>query len=96
METLHQINELLFIGSKRPDDPTENTTEITDYEDFVRLRRNQTSLNPAFIVLDHFNQMTNSNYSKERGKTKTTLDLHPRAVSEDYSPEDLMLVGWIT
>jgi uncharacterized phage protein (TIGR02220 family) len=51
------------------------------------LRRNQTD--PAFIVLDHFNQMTNSNWKSGRPKRRWVIR---GRLSEDYSPEDLMLV----
>lgn len=83
-----------LIGSKRPDDPTENTTESTTEitgKDSCPVAPQPDEPDPAFIVLDHFNQMTNSNYGKG-GKTKTTLGYIRGRLSEDYSPEDLMLV----
>lgn len=82
-----------LIGSKRPDDPTENTTEITteNKTPSCPVAPQPDEPDPAFIVLDHFNQMTNSNYGKA-GKTKTTLGYIRGRLSEDYSPEDLMLV----
>ncbi|HIE7790989.1 TPA: conserved phage C-terminal domain-containing protein [Klebsiella pneumoniae] len=82
-----------LIGSKRPDDPTENTTESTteNKTPSCPVAPQPDEPDPAFIVLDHFNQMTNSNYGKG-GKTKTTLGYIRGRLSEDYSPEDLMLV----
>lgn len=82
-----------LIGSKRPDDPTENTTESTteNKTPSCPVAPQPDEPDPAFIVLDHFNQMTNSNYGKG-GKTKTTLGYIRGRLSEDYSLEDLMLV----
>lgn len=100
-DTMEEVNMKRSTRSKRPavirsnwhDDPTENTTESTtdNKTPSCPVAPQPDEPDPAFIVLDHFNQMTNSNYGKG-GKTKTTLGYIRGRLSEDYSPEDLMLV----
>ncbi|WP_411825125.1 conserved phage C-terminal domain-containing protein [Klebsiella pneumoniae] len=87
-----------LIGSKRPDDPTEITTEITTEstteitgKDSCPVALQPDQPDPADLVLDHFNRVTNSTYGKG-GRTKTTLGYIRGRLAEDYSPEDLMLV----
>ncbi len=68
----------------------QSTTEITGKDSCpVALQPDQTD--PAALVLDHFNRVTNSTYGKG-GRTKTTLGYIRGRLAEDYSPEDLMLV----
>ncbi|MGR7468352.1 conserved phage C-terminal domain-containing protein [Klebsiella aerogenes] len=101
-DTMEEVNVKRSTGSKRTavirsnwhDDLTENTTEstteITGKDSCpVALQPDQTD--PADLVLDHFNRVTNSNYGKG-GRTKTTLGYIRGRLAEDYSPEDLMLV----
>ncbi|HEN1162654.1 TPA: conserved phage C-terminal domain-containing protein [Klebsiella pneumoniae] len=101
-DTMEEVNMKRSTGSKRTavirsnwhDDLTENTTEstteITGKDSCpVALQPDQTD--PADLVLDHFNRVTNSNYGKG-GRTKTTLGYIRGRLAEDYSPEDLMLV----
>ncbi|HFO0257372.1 Conserved phage C-terminus (Phg_2220_C) [Raoultella terrigena] len=83
-----------LIGSKRPDDPTENTTESTTEitgKDSCPVAVQPDQIDPAHLVLDHFNRVTNSTYGKG-GRTKMTLGYIHGRLAEDYSPEDLMLV----
>lgn len=101
-DTMEEVNVKRSTGSKRTavirsnwhDDLTENTTEstteITGKDSCpVALQPDQTD--PADLVLDHFNLVTNSTYGKG-GRTKTTLGYIRGRLAEDYSPEDLMLV----
>ncbi|HID3002351.1 TPA: conserved phage C-terminal domain-containing protein, partial [Klebsiella pneumoniae] len=101
-DTMEEVNVKRSTGSKRTavirsnwhDDLTENTTEstteITGKDSCpVALQPDQTD--PADLVLDHFNRVTNSTYGKG-GRTKTTLGYIRGRLAEDYSPEDLMLV----
>ena len=101
-DTMEEVNVKRSTGSKRTavirsnwhDDLTENTTEstteITGKDSCpVALQPDQTD--PADLVLEHFNRVTNSNYGKG-GRTKTTLGYIRGRLAEDYSPEDLMLV----
>ncbi|WP_437887030.1 conserved phage C-terminal domain-containing protein [Phytobacter sp. V91] len=46
---------------------------------------------PAVLVLEHFNLVTNSTYGRG-GRTKTTLGYIRGRLAENYSAEDLMLV----
>ena len=82
------------IRSKCTDDPTENTTESTTEitgKDSCPVAVQPDQIDPAHLVLDHFNRVTNSTYGKG-GRTKTTLGYIRGRLAEDYSPEDLMLV----
>ncbi|HGK4761894.1 conserved phage C-terminal domain-containing protein [Klebsiella pneumoniae] len=101
-DTMEEVIVKRSTGSKRTavirsnwhDDLTENTTEstteITGKDSCpVALQPDQTD--PADLVLDHFNRVTNSTYGKG-GRTKTTLGYIRGRLAEDYSPEDLMLV----
>ncbi|MBL1952483.1 transcriptional regulator, partial [Klebsiella pneumoniae] len=101
-DTMEEVNVKRSTGSKRTavirsnwhDDLTENTTEstteITGKDSCpVALQPDQTD--PADLVLDHFNRVTNSTYGKG-GRTKTTLGYIRGRLAEDYSPEDPMLV----
>lgn len=101
-DTMEEVNVKRSTRSKRTDvirsnwhddlteNTTESTTEITGKDSCpVALQPDQTD--PADLVLDHFNRVTNSTYGKG-GRTKTTLGYIRGRLAEDYSPEDLMLV----
>ncbi len=82
------------IRSNWHDDLTENTTESTTEitgKDSCPVAPQPDQTDPADLVLDHFNRVTNSTYGKG-GRTKTTLGYIRGRLAEDYSPEDLMLV----
>lgn len=57
----------------------------------VAAQPDDSDLDPAVRVLEHFNRVTGSNYGKG-GRTKTTLGYIRGRLSEDYSAEDLILV----
>lgn len=101
-DTMEEVNVKRSIRSKRTavirsnwhDDLTENTTESTTEitgKDSCPVAPQPDQTDPAALVLDHFNQVTNSTYGKG-GRTKTTLGYIRGRLAEDYSPEDLMLV----
>ncbi|EPL9887308.1 conserved phage C-terminal domain-containing protein [Klebsiella pneumoniae] len=101
-DTMEEVNVKRSIRSKRTavirsnwhDDLTENTTESTTEitgKDSCPVAPQSDQTDPAALVLDHFNQVTNSTYGKG-GRTKTTLGYIRGRLAEDYSPEDLMLV----
>ncbi|WPR95107.1 conserved phage C-terminal domain-containing protein [Klebsiella aerogenes] len=101
-DTMEEVNVKRSTGSKRTavirsnwhDDLTENTTESTTEitgKDSCPVAQQPDQTDPADLVLDHFNRVTNSNYGKG-GRTKTTLGYIRGRLAEDYSPEDLMLV----
>lgn len=101
-DTMEEVNVKRSIRSKRTavirsnwhDDLTENTTESTTEitgKDSCPVAPQPDQTDPAALVLDHFNRVTNSTYGKG-GRTKTTLGYIRGRLAEDYSPEDLMLV----
>ncbi|MCP6001828.1 conserved phage C-terminal domain-containing protein, partial [Klebsiella pneumoniae] len=101
-DTMEEVNVKRSTRSKRTavirsnwhDDLTENTTESTTEitgKDSCPVALQPDHTDPAALVLDHFNRVTNSTYGKG-GRTKTTLGYIRGRLAEDYSPEDLMLV----
>lgn len=101
-DTMEGVKVTRSIRSKRTavirsictDDPTENTTESTTEitgKDSCPVAPQPDQVDSGFLVLDHFNRVTNSTYGKG-GRTKSTLGYIRGRLAEDYSPEDLMLV----
>ncbi|HID4118980.1 TPA: conserved phage C-terminal domain-containing protein, partial [Klebsiella pneumoniae] len=98
-DTMEEVNVKRSTRSKRTavirsnwhDDLTENTTESTTEitgKDSCPVALQPDHTDPAALVLDHFNRVTNSTYGKG-GRTKTTLGYIRGRLAEDYSPEDL-------
>ncbi len=82
------------IGSNWHDDLTENTTESTTENKTlcpVPSKPDHADSDPAVQVLDHFNQVTGSEYGRG-GRNKTTLGYIRGRLAEDYTAEDLKLV----
>ncbi|EKO1175631.1 conserved phage C-terminal domain-containing protein [Escherichia coli] len=80
------------IGSNWHDDLTESTTEsTTENKTSCPVPSKPDATDPAAEVLDHFNQVTGSDYGRG-GRNKTTLGYIRGRLAEDYTPDDLMLV----